>query len=413
MTIKECFSSSHEVSDTKILDTLPKVSVAMITYNHEAYLSEAIEGIIQQITNFPFELIIGEDCSKDNTRNIALEYQKRYPHIIRVIYSDSNVGAMANVKRVFAACRGEFVATCEGDDYWNDINKLQLQHDILTQFNNIDICIHSCYSKSTQSSQEELAGVRSSSDCILSLSEMITDELVYVPTASNFIRRNILIQINEWLSENKPPCGDYFIQVLAANRGGAYYLNKPMSVYRTNVPGSWTHTLHANFDILLEMDFQFFNAIKKMEPLIAGQEESFKHKYIFYYSRFLHYSYNRLYQMERMIVPLVKHLYSGNETTDKSSILSKYLSQYATDCAFASITLEKRTNRSIIWQFLRVSKSIFVYLLSSLILYKIYCSQSTDYMKSIAKWKQEGQGKFLIYRWNYFIESLKNTIKLH
>jgi len=68
------------------------VSVEMITYNHGPYLAEAIEGVIAQKTDFPIELVIGEDCSTDNTRDIALDYQRRYPHLIRVIYSDRNVG---------------------------------------------------------------------------------------------------------------------------------------------------------------------------------------------------------------------------------------------------------------------------------------------------------------------------------
>jgi glycosyltransferase involved in cell wall biosynthesis len=107
------------------------VSVWMITYNHDLYIAQAIEGVLEQKTNFPFELVIGEDCSTDRTREIVLEYQKKYPDIIRVITSDRNVGAMKNGDRTSKACQGKYLALCEGDDYWIDPYKLQTQVDFL------------------------------------------------------------------------------------------------------------------------------------------------------------------------------------------------------------------------------------------------------------------------------------------
>lgn len=109
----------------------PVVSVIMLAYNHGPYIRRAIEGVLQQKTSFPFELIIGEDCSTDNTREIVLEYQRKNPDIIRLITSEANVGAIANVRRTEAACRGRYIAHCEGDDYWHDPNKIQCQVDFL------------------------------------------------------------------------------------------------------------------------------------------------------------------------------------------------------------------------------------------------------------------------------------------
>ncbi len=105
----------------------PLVSVKMITYNHAPYIAQAIEGVVQQKTTFPFELVIGEDCSTDGTREIVFEYHKKYPDIIRVITSDKNVGMNANGYRTMKACRGKYIAFCEGDDYWHHPNKLQKQ----------------------------------------------------------------------------------------------------------------------------------------------------------------------------------------------------------------------------------------------------------------------------------------------
>jgi len=123
----------HEVSDKASLPAMPLVSVHMLAYKHGEYLAEAIEGVITQITDFPVELIIGEDCSPDDTRKIALDYQRRYPQLIRVIYSERNVGAHRNFERVLRSCRGTYIAFCEGDDYWVESRKLQMQVDFLAK----------------------------------------------------------------------------------------------------------------------------------------------------------------------------------------------------------------------------------------------------------------------------------------
>lgn len=109
----------------------PLVSVKMPTYNHASYIEKAIECVLAQKTTFPFELVIGEDCSTDGTREIVFDYAKRYPEIIHVVYSDENVGMHKNSKRTNAALRGKYIAYCEGDDYWQREDKLQLQVDYL------------------------------------------------------------------------------------------------------------------------------------------------------------------------------------------------------------------------------------------------------------------------------------------
>ncbi len=109
----------------------PMVSVKMITYNHRPYIEQAIEGVVKQETNFPIELVIGEDCSTDGTREIVFEYEKRYPDIIRVVTSDKNIGAKMNSNRTNALCRGKYIAYCEGDDYWHRTDKLQIQVDYM------------------------------------------------------------------------------------------------------------------------------------------------------------------------------------------------------------------------------------------------------------------------------------------
>jgi glycosyltransferase involved in cell wall biosynthesis len=103
----------------------------MLAYNHAPYIRTSIKSILQQRTSFPLELIIAEDCSKDDTRKIAIEYQQSHPEIVRVVTSDMNVGAHENLRRAEHACRGRYVAFCEGDDYWHVPHKLQRQVDFL------------------------------------------------------------------------------------------------------------------------------------------------------------------------------------------------------------------------------------------------------------------------------------------
>jgi glycosyltransferase involved in cell wall biosynthesis len=116
---------------SSLTPALLTVSVAMITYNHEQYIRQAIEGVLKQETGFPFELVIGEDCSPDGTRRVVLDFQKRFPNQVRVITSEHNVGAHKNGHRVMNACHGKYVAFCEGDDYWHNPNKLKKQVDFL------------------------------------------------------------------------------------------------------------------------------------------------------------------------------------------------------------------------------------------------------------------------------------------
>jgi glycosyltransferase involved in cell wall biosynthesis len=109
----------------------PVVSVCIITYNHAPYIAQTLESVLAQKTDFPFEIVIGEDVSLDNTLAICKEYQKQYPHIIRVLETPKNLGVVANFIRTAKACEGKYVAVLEGDDYWIDEFKLQKQADAL------------------------------------------------------------------------------------------------------------------------------------------------------------------------------------------------------------------------------------------------------------------------------------------
>lgn len=139
-----------EVSDAQLLAGAPLVSVLMVTFNHAGYLAEAIEGVVSQTLEFPFELIIGEDASTDETRKIALEYQRRFPEIIRVVFSQHNVGAGANIRRITLLARGEYIAYCEGDDYWCSTRKLAGQVELIRRDQGIGV-VHTDWVRSRPS----------------------------------------------------------------------------------------------------------------------------------------------------------------------------------------------------------------------------------------------------------------------
>ncbi|WP_294313254.1 glycosyltransferase family 2 protein [uncultured Chryseobacterium sp.] len=109
----------------------PKVSVIMLTYNHAPYLKQAIEGVLSQQTDFPFELIICNDHSPDNTDEVVKDFTEKYPGIIKYYKHETNIGFVENQRFAFTLAKGEYMAYCEGDDYWTDLNKLQFQTDFL------------------------------------------------------------------------------------------------------------------------------------------------------------------------------------------------------------------------------------------------------------------------------------------
>lgn len=119
------------------------VSVLMAVYNHEHYLKKAIEGVLMQKTNFKYELIIGEDCSTDGSRRIVEEYQRRYPNIIKAMLNHENLGGRLNVWQITKSAKGKYLAICEGDDYWTDPDKLQIQVDFLENHPEYSGCYHS------------------------------------------------------------------------------------------------------------------------------------------------------------------------------------------------------------------------------------------------------------------------------
>ena len=117
-----------------------KLSVAMITYNQERFIGQALESVLAQEVNFDYEIVIGEDCSTDGTGTVILDFQRRYADRIVVLFRKRNIGAMRNLAKTVATCRGDYLAILEGDDYWSCANKLQRQVDFLDAHPDWAVC---------------------------------------------------------------------------------------------------------------------------------------------------------------------------------------------------------------------------------------------------------------------------------
>ena len=122
----------------------PLVSIVCITYNHERFIRDALDGFVMQKTNFPFEILINDDASTDKTADIIREYEAKYPNLFRCVYQTENQWGKKDVCRdiLYPMIRGQYVALCEGDDYWTDPLKLQKQVDFMESHPDFYICFH-------------------------------------------------------------------------------------------------------------------------------------------------------------------------------------------------------------------------------------------------------------------------------
>lgn len=218
-----------------MIENFVKVSVCMITYNHETYISDAIEGVLMQKTNFPIELIIGEDCSTDNTRNICIEYQQKYPDIIKLRLPEKNLGVMPNFIETLSAGSGKYIALCEGDDYWTDPLKLQKQVDFMEMNDALSFCFHNATvyfvdnNLTVDFNEKMKSGIRSTNDILLNE--------WFIPTASVLLRSSMLPNpFPKWYYEVYN--GDYGLELLLSIKGKFYYFNDKMSVYQRNALNS-------------------------------------------------------------------------------------------------------------------------------------------------------------------------------
>lgn len=219
-----------------------KLSVLMITYNHEKFISQALDSILTQEVNFSYEIVIGEDCSTDGTRSIVIEYQKKYPDIIRLLLPEKNLGMINNLIETYSACQGQYIAILEGDDFWTSPNKLQKQVDFLDShpectisFHNVDVVYENLPEKDHLFHSQELKQIHDLEDII---------SCHFIPTCSTVFRNKLFADFPEWF--HSMPMGDWPLHILNAHHGDAYYIDKVMATYRVHEGGTWTSKSRVN-----------------------------------------------------------------------------------------------------------------------------------------------------------------------
>lgn len=185
-----------EITQEKVMQNwngeIPLVSISCITYNHEPYIMQTLDGFLMQKTRFPFEVLIHDDASTDRTADIIREYEKKFPKIIKPIYQKENQYSKGNrailASFVYPRAKGKYIALCEGDDYWIDENKLQKQVDFMEQ--NPDVGLTYSKVKMLNNKQNEFFSVwGKEKNCF---AELIQEN--QIPTLSVCMRKDILLQ---------------------------------------------------------------------------------------------------------------------------------------------------------------------------------------------------------------------------
>ncbi|HEX8472932.1 MAG TPA: glycosyltransferase [Pyrinomonadaceae bacterium] len=215
-----------------------KLSVHIITFNHAPYIAQAVESALNQETNFDYEIVVGEDCSTDGTREILIDLQKRHPDKIRLLLREHNLGAYGknNFIDTLYKCTGEYVALLDGDDYWTSPHKLQKQVDFLDSHPDCSVCFHNALVVSEVAPQN---------------SSLFNDaDQKEISTLADIVRRNFICACTVMFRRNLfgrfPPLfykvlnGDWMLSVLNAQHGDIGYINEVMATYRIHEGAVWT-----------------------------------------------------------------------------------------------------------------------------------------------------------------------------
>ncbi len=214
------------------------ISVVITTYNQESFITKCIESVLMQQGDFQLEVVIGDDHSTDGTRKIIERYQEKNPDIIKMISTPENNGMQQNLKRCLDCCSGDFVAVCEGDDYWIDPGKLNKQMEFLDANPDCSMCFNSIllFIEKDGNSFQHIE------QKYLTTDRFSTEDLI----ASNFIgnfsccmyRASVISKLPEKLFQIK--FVDWLFNLCCSQFGPIGYLSEMMSVYRIHEKGVWS-----------------------------------------------------------------------------------------------------------------------------------------------------------------------------
>lgn len=275
--------------------TNPKVSVCIPTYNHEQFIRQTLDGVLMQKTDFDIEIVIGDDASTDNNQAIIKEYIAQYPHLFNAFLHQENQGPKEprefagrnNVLMILKACKGDYVALCEGDDYWTDPLKLQKQYDFMEAHKDYMICHHNMRVIYEDKSPEHF--FNEPDQKTHSTIQDILDDRWFIATASTFYRNYFCDHdFVDWHS--RAAAGDWALVIQLAALGDINYIPEPMGVYRkhrgglsnvqapTNV-GFLKNRKQMFIDVNKWLDFKYDSTIKETLRRYDEQIEAYERNF--------------------------------------------------------------------------------------------------------------------------------------
>lgn len=210
-----------------------KVSVAMITCNHAAFIREAIASVLSQKAEFEWELVVGEDNSADSTPGIVAEFARANPQRVRVITSDKRVGMNRNLERTLQSCRGEYIALLEGDDFWTSTAKLQRQVTFLDSHPHLSACFHNAIAFYDDGSRDSWTYTRHDLPPELTTADLLRGNVI--PTCAVMYRGRPVDSFPDWLLDTG--IGDWPLHLLASLSGNIGFFDETLSSYRVHMGG--------------------------------------------------------------------------------------------------------------------------------------------------------------------------------
>lgn len=215
-----------------------KVSVLMITYNHAQFIAQALDSVLMQQVDFDYEIVVGEDCSTDATREILLRYRQEYPDKIRLLLPAENLGMIRNFIETYQACRGDYLAILEGDDFWNSPSKLQRQADYLDSHPECAACFHNVQVVQDGDAQAAHLFHKKALPAFFSQRDIVAD--FFIPTCSTMCRNGLVKEFPQWYY--CMPMGDWPLHVMNAQHGLFGYIDQPLASYRLHSGGIWSQS---------------------------------------------------------------------------------------------------------------------------------------------------------------------------
>ncbi|ENL8515909.1 glycosyltransferase [Providencia rettgeri] len=237
---------------------MKKISVCVICYNQEEYILECLSSIFNQKGNFLLEVVIRDDCSSDKTREICESYIKNITDdkiTIKLLDSRVNLGANKNSLEVLKNCTGDFVAFCEGDDYWTSEYKLQKQLNLANENPKINLFVHLAYFHYPNGELIKKDWPLLTHKT-LSQSKILSANWQFAPTSSYFIRSPVLSFLPDWY--DNATIGDIYLEIYSA-RNGIGVIDEYLSAYRYLSQNSWSLSLTRNTPEILDKKIKHYN----------------------------------------------------------------------------------------------------------------------------------------------------------